>query len=224
VENRFLLLTGGTLTKEFLIRFLEENSFEKLVCVDGALELTEDLGLEPDYLVGDFDTVSGEVLDNFLRRQKTEKKPTKVEKFLPEKDKTDTELAIELALSEGATKIILLGATGTRLDHTLANIQLLVKPLALGVFACLYDEYNKAYLIEKEGRFYRDSLYGPYLSFVPFGGRVKGVKQTGFKYNACDTDFIIGTSLGISNELLKEEGSITFLEGRLLVIEAKDAK
>lgn len=222
MKKRFLILTGGTLKKEFLTAFLQNYSFEKIICVDGALELAEKAGISFDYLVGDFDTVNPAVLEGFLKRKEEKHLPVTVRKFRPEKDNTDTDIAIELAISEKAEEIVLLGATGTRIDHTLGNIQLLLKPLKAGVAAFIYDEYNKIYLIEKETRFYKDRLYGPYLSFVPFGGTVKGVSQIGFKYETHKVDFAMGESLGISNELLNEEGYVSFESGRFLVIEAKE--
>lgn len=224
MKNRFLILTGGTLKPEFLTAFLQEHSFEKIICVDGALELAEKLGVFFDYLVGDFDTVDKQVLEKFLEKRETEKLPVKVRRFQPEKDNTDTDIAMDLALSEGATEIVILGATGTRIDHLLGNIQLLLKAHLAGVPGYIYDEYNKIYLIEKNSRFYKDRLYGPYISFVPFLGTVKKVTQTGFKYDTDQVDFVIGESLGISNELVREEGKISFENGFFLVIEAKDMK
>lgn len=222
MRNRFLILTGGTLSGEFLTDFLREREFEKIICVDGALELVEKLGLDIDYLVGDFDSVKKEVLELFLERREKEGLPVTIRRFQPEKDNTDTDIAVSLALSEGAGEITILGATGSRIDHLLGNIQMLLKPLWAGVPAFIYDACNKIYLIDGKRRFYRDKLYGPYISFLPFDGTVKGVTQRGFKYETCKVDFTLGESLGISNELLEEEGSISFQEGRFLVIEARD--
>lgn len=223
MKKRFLIVTGGTLNEKFLTDFLEEHSFEKVICVDGALELLEKLKLPFDYLVGDFDSVETGVLEGFLKRKEEEKLAVEIHRFRAEKDNTDTDIAVNLAISEGAEEIVLLGATGSRLDHLLGNLQLLLKLLKAGIPAYIYDEYNKAYLIEKDTRFDKKKLYGPYISFLPFGGDVLGVTQKGFKYETREIDFYMGESLGISNELVAEEGSISFVQGRFLVIEAKDS-
>lgn len=222
LQNRFLILTGGTLPAGFLVAFLQEHTFERIICVDGALELVERKGVHIDYLMGDFDTVDKGVLQRFLERKEREQLPVAVWQFQPEKDNTDTDIAVSAALMEGADEITILGATGTRIDHLLANIQLLLKPLGAGVPAYIYDEYNKIYLIEQGQRFCRSSLYGPYISFLPFGGTVRKVTQKGFKYETHEVDFVMGESLGISNELLQDEGSISFESGRLLVVEARE--
>lgn len=222
MKYKYLILTGGTLHEEFLIAFLKENFYDKLICVDAALTLVERLKIKIDYLVGDFDSVDKQVLEQFLERKEKEKLSVEVRKFQPEKDNTDTDIAISLALSEGAEEIVLLGATGTRIDHLLGNLQLLLKPLSQGVSAFIYDEYNKIYLIEKEQEFYKDKLYGPYISFIPFEGTVKNVTQTGFKYETQAVDFVMGESLGISNELMAPKGRISFEQGKFLVIEAKE--
>lgn len=222
MKNSFLILTGGTLPAGFLAAFLENHRFDKIICVDGALKLALELKVSFDYLVGDFDTIDKGILEEFLKRKEKEGLPVEVRKFRPEKDNTDTDIAIELAIEKKAEEITVLGATGTRIDHLIGNIQLLLKPLRAGIPAFLYDEYNKIYLMEKDSRFEKDKLYGPYISFVPFDGTVKGVTQTGFKYETCDADFVMGESLGISNELVAPEGSVSIKSGTFLVIEAKD--
>lgn len=224
MKNRCLIVTGGTLREEFLTDFLREHVFEKVICVDGALALAEKLDLSFDYLVGDFDSVDKKVLDGFLERRKKEQPSVEIRQFQAEKDDTDTDIAINLALSKGADEITLLGATGTRIDHLLGNLHILLKPLKAGVPAFIYDEYNKIYFIEKETRFCKKELYGPYISFIPFGGDVLGVTQTGFKYETHEIDFCMGESLGISNELVAEEGNIPFKQGRFIVIEARDTR
>ncbi len=85
MKETFLILTGGTLKKEFLTSFLEKNKFDYIICVDGALKLAEEMQLSMDYLVGDFDTVDATVLEHFLARQESEKFPVKVRKFQPER-------------------------------------------------------------------------------------------------------------------------------------------
>lgn len=222
MKKRFLIVTGGALKERFLAGFLKEHTFERVICVDGALEQMERLKLPFDDLVGDFDSVDKGILEGFLDRREREGLPVRIHRFRPEKDNTDTDIAITLALSEGAREITLLGATGTRIDHLLGNIHLLLKPLRAGVPAYIYDEYNKIYFMEEETRFYKKELYGSYISFVPFGGDVRGVTQIGFKYETHKVDFCMGESLGISNELVAEEGRVSFESGRFLVIEARD--
>ena len=136
------IVTGGCLPEKFLEQRLKEHSERLLVVVDGALETTHRLGLEPDYIVGDFDTVNTELLKYYS--------PDKILRHQPEKDQTDTELAVETALENGCTSIEFYGATGSRLDHSLANVFLLQSLLKKGIDASILDEENKLYLKQKE--------------------------------------------------------------------------
>ncbi|MSS63043.1 thiamine diphosphokinase [Velocimicrobium porci] len=217
-----LILTGGTVNKACLQSYLEQNRVETIVCVDGALEVADAMKLDIDYLVGDFDTVPKRLLEQYKQAVRKKEKQIVIREFNPVKDATDTQIAIQIAMEEKTDEILIFGATGTRIDHMLANIHLLVKPLSLGIPAYILDEYNKIYLINKNTMIRKAELYGPYFSLLPFGGDVTGVTLRGFKYNVSQTDFKKGDSLGVSNELLEEEGFISFQTGTFAVFESKD--
>ncbi len=220
--NRYLILTGGTLTKEFLEDFLEKEKVSKIICIDGALKVAHEAGIKIDYLVGDFDTADSCLVELYKKQIQEGKIQTVLKEYNPVKDATDTEIGISLALEKGAEEIILLGATGTRIDHTLANIHLLLKPLSFGVKAYILDKHNKIYLIDREIELIKKELYGSFVSLLPFGGDVREVTLRGFKYDVTKRDYLLGDSLGISNELLEEKGQIMLKEGVLAVFETRD--
>ena len=122
----------------------------------------------------------------------------------------------------GAGYIVLLAATGGRLDHLLGNIHLLYPCLQRGVEACILHPGNKLYLIDGERRFKRREVWGTYISFLPLTEEVKGITLRGFKYPLTDKDIAIGTSLCISNELAADEAVITLQDGVLIVVESRD--
>ena len=221
-DNCFLIITGGNLNQSLIKEFLNQRNVEKIICVDGALTLCNQMNLSIDYLVGDYDTVSEDLINEYRKRVQAGEIKTKILSFQPEKDETDTQLAISLALQLGAKEIYLMGATGTRMDHVLANIHLLKKPLDEKVDAYILDEHNRIYLKDCSFQIEKNKVYGHYFSLIPFGNKVKAVTLAGFKYNTDSIDFLLGNSLGVSNELLMEKGSITFQEGTFIVIEAKD--
>lgn len=220
--NQYLILTGGTLTKEFLEDFLKKETVSKIICIDGALKVAHEAGIEIDYLVGDFDTADSSLVEFYKKQIQEGKMQTVFKEYNPVKDATDTEIGVSLALEEGAEEIILLGATGTRIDHTLANIHLLLKPLSFGVKAYILDKHNKIYLIDREIELIKKELYGSFVSLLPFGGDVRKVTLRGFKYDVTKRDYLLGDSLGVSNELLEEKGQIMFEEGVLAVFETRD--
>lgn len=215
--KRCLIITGGKLDLSFAGSFLKKEKFDKIIAVDAGLEAVMALGLKPDMIVGDFDTVKPEVLE-FYRQQEYIVWDT----HQPEKDETDTELALLKAQATGCTHVVVLGATGGRMDHMLGNIHLLFPCLQKGIEACILDSQNRVYLIDGERTFRRNETWGKYISFLPLTEQVNGITLTGFKYPLCEKDIEIGTSLCISNELTEEEGSITFDDGVLIVVESHD--
>lgn len=215
--KRCLIVTGGRIELDFAASYLQKEHFDRLVAVDRGLEAVKALGLSPDVIVGDFDSVSPQTLAFFRRLEHIV-----WEVHDPVKDDTDTELAVKRAAAMGCGEIVLLGATGGRLDHLLGNIHLLFPCLQRGIQAVILDRQNRLYLIDGETRFYRSRLWGKYVSFLPLTPEVKGITLRGFFYPLTDRDIEIGTSLCISNELTEEEGSITLREGVLIAVESKD--
>ena len=212
-----LVITGGPIDLDFAGSFLRERSFHKIIAADAGLEAAKALGLVPDVIVGDFDTVEPEVLEEF---KKVEYIVWEVHR--PEKDETDTELALNRAMASGCGEIAVLGATGGRLDHMMGNVHLLYPCLQKGIEAYILDSQNRIYLIDKERTFKRREIWGKYISFLPLTEEVRGITLTGFKYPLHEKDIEIGTSLCISNELQGEEGAITFTDGVLIVVESHD--
>lgn len=210
-----ILVCGGTLSAAFLRDFVEKERDALLFAVDGGLRVIHEAGLMPDYLVGDFDTVEAYLVEQYEKHCTTLR-------HQPEKDATDTELAIDTALSAGAKELILLGATGSRMDHTMANIHMLYHVLLNGAFACLVDENNRITLHNKSFTRKKSELFGTYVSFLPFFGEAEGVTLTGMKYPLSGKTLTAGNSLGISNEAVEEQIEVSFTGGYLLMIEARD--
>lgn len=212
-----VIITGGSIDCAFAGSFLRQLSYDYLIAVDGGLAAVRELGLCPDAVVGDFDTVSPQLLEEFRRN-----KEILFEEHQPEKDETDTELAIRTALRTNPGAIYLLGATGGRMDHTIGNLHLLYPCFQKGIGAYMVDEKNKIYLIQRHRSFHKSSLWGNYISFLPLTETVSGITLTGFRYPLNQKTIHIGTSLCISNELTEEFGEITCLDGTLICVESHD--
>lgn len=213
-----LIVTGGPIDLVFAQRFIMERTFDRIIAVDRGLNAVSKLKLIPDAIVGDFDSADESVLKEF----KSKALDTTWEIHKPEKDETDTELAIITAIRLGCTKLILLGATGGRLDHFLGNLHLLYASLKQGVEAAIVDERNWITVTEKERVFEADQIFGKYISFLPLSEEVKGITLTGFKYPLHKKDITIGTSLCISNELTGAAGKMEFDSGILICVESHD--
>lgn len=215
-ENKVLILTGGKIDDSFLSERIAMEHYSMKIAADHGLIAADRLGISLDYIVGDFDSVSEAVLKKYRDMS------TPIETFPTEKDKTDTEIAIELALKNNATAIDIIGATGSRLDHVLANIHLLLLPMQLKINACIIDPNNKIYLKSESFKVEKREQFGDYVSLLPYTEQVNGLTLKGFKYPLNNITLSSGTSLGISNEIKEETAQIIFTNGILLVIEAKD--
>lgn len=220
-DNNVMIITGGRCNKLLVARLMEELDISQVIAVDGGLKTADQLKITPDYIVGDFDTIDSETINRYRQLAKGQEKP-KVLSFQPEKDDTDTEIAIRLCIEMKADKVVLVGATGTRLDHTFANIHLLKMLLDAGIPAFIYDDNNKIYLIDRTLQIKKQDLYGNYFSMLPFTEKVTGITLTGFKYPLEQKTVHFGTSLCISNEVVKEHARVELNEGILIIFEARD--
>lgn len=220
-QKRILILTGGTISIDFAREYLKDKEFHTIIAVDSGLKTVEALNLPVDYILGDFDSVPSDTLEKY-RTYAKEKQHIIMKEYNPMKDETDTQIAIALASELKADEIEILGATGTRMDHMLANIHLLYIPLKQNINACIIDEHNKIYLIKQNTTIIKDKLYGPYLSLLPFTETVYHVTLEGFKYPLFERNLHMGESIGISNEVVSPKAYISLDSGILVVVESKD--
>lgn len=208
------IITGGTVAESLLKEWLEKKVYAVVIAVDGGLAVAHRLAVIPDYIVGDFDTVSANLLEQYEEKR--------ILRHPPEKDETDTELAIETAIREGCTKIDFFGATGSRLDHSLANIFLLERLLSSGIEGAVLNDSNKLYLKDSSFQIKKKEVYGDFFSLLPLSKTVERVTLTGFKYPVNNRTFHRECTLGISNEIIDEEASVEFAEGIFIVVESRD--
>ena len=203
---------GEILEYDFCREFLED-SF--VVCCDGGLNHAKKLGIVPHYIVGDLDSVSEEVLNHYKDLG------VPIEKFPEKKDETDLKLGVEFAVNHGADEVILLGAIGSRIDHTLANMQLLYCLLKKGIRACIGNEKNKIWLIDKEITLTGEK--GDLVSLIPLSMEAEGVTTYDLAYELKDYCLKIDDSItAVSNVMLKNKAKVTIKKGYLFVMQCKD--
>jgi thiamine pyrophosphokinase len=157
-----------------------------------------------------------------LLKEYQEESKVKIITLCPEKDATDTEVAIDLAVEEGCKSIYILGATGGRFDHTLANLHMVYKLLCQGIQAYLIDKNNKIYLIKQSITLLANQVKATYVSLLPFTEEVTDLTLLGFKYPLTNYHLTQGTSIGISNEIIEAKAQILFDKGVLVVVESRD--
>ena len=212
-----LIVTGGKLEKEFLLKTIKESEFETIIAVDNGLKILSEIKVNPQHIVGDFDTVKREILEKYK-----ENTSIKIHKFNPIKDNTDTDIAIRLAVELKSDEIIILGAIGTRIDHLLGNIHVLKYALDSNIKCKIIDENNEIQLIDKTTILKKKDMTKKYISLIPLTEKVENINLKGFKYELKNGTLTIGSSLGISNEISKQEAIIEFDNGILIMINSKD--
>lgn len=185
-----------------------------IICCDGGAKYTFCEGIVPNYIVGDLDSLE-EAIINFYKI-----KNVNFKKFPTEKDKTDTEIAIELAKNLNIKELLIFGAVGNRFDHSLANVHILLQALQNNIFAKIVDEKNEITVINKYTEFFGNK--GDLISLLPLSTEVFDLTTDGLKYALKNFNLKIGSSLGISNVFEKTKATINLSKGYLIVIKSKD--
>ncbi len=214
---KFLIVSGGSLNKEFVTKVVGQGKYDRILAADSGMNALYAAAVTPDIIIGDFDSADEKIL-RFFQQNKAIDFCT----LNPEKDDTDTEFAIRESIRRGADSITIIGGTGTRLDHVLGNISLLGIGLEEQVSMELLDEHNRIRMIQDTLILEKEIQYGKYVSLIPYGGDVQGITLRGFKYPLSDYTMGGFNSLGISNEIVDNRAEIHFRSGILLVIESKD--
>ncbi|PTQ56270.1 MAG: thiamine pyrophosphokinase [Candidatus Carbobacillus altaicus] len=201
---------------ELLAEYSDENDKPYVIGVDaGALWLVRHQ-FPCDLAVGDFDTI-GEAGVALLEAQ-----GIPLLRAEAEKAETDTEMALDWALLNGARSIVIEGGIGSRFDHSLSNVSLIYRCLRHGVPCVLQNPWNRVRLIGPGKT--RLKTRWPYVSLIPFSEVVRGITLDGFYYPLREEDLSWGYGRGVSNEPLRSDVSITVQSGYLLVIESRDPK
>lgn len=214
---RYVIISGGHIDDVFALNYLKENKYDCLMAADSGMDFLHRNGIVPDIIAGDFDSVGSESLTYYQGLSGVQ-----VVKLNPIKDDTDTEFVIREAIRRGATEITVLGATGTRLDHVLANVNLLGIGIEEGILIELVDAYNRVRMIDSCVEIKKVEQFGSFVSILAVKGDAKGVTLEGVKYPLNDADVNAFSSLGISNEIIADIAKISVQQGILLVIESRD--
>lgn len=212
-----VLLCGGCMEEDFAKQALEKIQPDCVIGIDKGLEFCYRNQIVPQYILGDFDSIDRQVLAYYENQ-----KEIPVKRYQPEKDASDTRIGLELALKLKSTRIFLLGATGGRLDHYMANLQSLLVPLKYGAQAWILDPQNAITVLDRGRKIQKKELPGKYVSFFSMGDQVEGITLKGFKYPLTDYTLTNDNSIAVSNELAREEAEVSFTKGRLLMIFSKD--
>ncbi|MCR4690588.1 MAG: thiamine diphosphokinase [Lachnospiraceae bacterium] len=202
--KRCVIIGGANIENYDLIRGRFQEDDYVIFC-DGGLRHRKPLGIEPDLIVGDFDSYSNPEL------------PVETIVLPCEKDDTDTVYAVKEAIKRGYEEFLLIGVIGQRLDHTLGNVSILLYLDAQDLKGQIVDDYSEMEIVSDKPVIVNDSY--AYFSLLNISGTAEGISIKGAKYPLENGSISCEYQYGVSNEVLPgEEAEITVKNGKLLLI------
>lgn len=206
-KKRCVIIGNASINNyNFLLKEIKEDDF--LIYCDGGLKHLEKLNILPNLIVGDFDSFNNPNLD--------------IETIvLPrEKDDTDTMFAVKEGIKRGYKDFLLLGVIGERLDHSLANVSILLYLESLNLKAKIIDDYSEILLVSKNRELITNDF--SYFSLINLLNNAKGVDVINAKYPLIDATLSTTYQYSISNEVLPNKVSeVSLKEGSLLLIKMR---
>ena len=204
--KKCLILANGEVPKKSEILFLQKHGYETLICADGGANSAHKLHLIPDYIVGDLDSIKKETLNHY-------KKKSEIIKYTRQND-TDVEKAIKLAIKLKYDEVILLGATGDRLDHTFCNLGITLKFNPKIDVSILH---KKSFLKVYSGKVCLNTTPGEIISIYGFDDKTT-ISALGLKYPLKDSKLPFGEKESTSNLAMGSSIELDIKKGRVFVI------
>jgi len=210
-QSALLILNGEPPSKTLLNLYWKQSSLR--ICADGAANFLYDNGLKPDIIIGDLDSISQETRKYYGESMIL---------HIHDQETTDCEKAIHYCNNRGVDKIVMLGALGERMDHSLYNLGVLKSLLNSEIPITIQTKRERIFLIQDQFTFSEPP--GTIVSFLPIFGTVQGVRTKNFQYSINGESLELGMKSSISNRIEKSLASVQIEEGYLLVVVHADAR
>jgi thiamine pyrophosphokinase len=212
--SRIIILANGHLPDLEKARTIVRAD-DTLIAADGGTRHALALGLKPDLIIGDLDSITEE------ERQKMENDGVRIAKYSRDKNETDLELAIQYALEVKPEQIIIIAALGGRLDQTLANLALISDIRFAQLDVRLDDGVEEAFFCRD--RVQVQGKNGDVVSLIPWQGAVTGIRTENLKWPLHNETLHPEKSRGVSNEMTGDTARIEIGTGLLLVIHYRNS-
>ncbi len=209
---RTIIIGNGSISNYNIVREYFDDAY--IIACDGGLRHCRAMMITPNIMVGDFDSANSKDVAFYeeLGVVKTD--------YPRKKDMTDMEIALNAALEKDTDEIYIVGGLGTRFDHSLANVHILINTIRQGVRTYLLDEHNIITLVENAIEITGD--IGQTISLIPLTTEVTGIETQNLEYPLYNRTMTVGSSLGISNVMTAEKAVISVKSGILIVIMSKE--
>ena len=209
--KRAIIFANGRMEKPPEILSILETS-DLLIAADGGIHNCEALGIKPDVIIGDLDSMDPNEVSSY------QDVGVEVIRFPSHKDESDLELALIYTLEHGFKEIIIIGGLGERWDMTMINILLLAHPKYSGLNIRLLDGTQELFLIKSGKPVDLPGKPGDTLSLIPLAGDACGIITHGLEYPLNNETLKFGESRGVSNVFMAASAQITFSQGLILCI------
>ncbi|MDJ0498076.1 MAG: thiamine diphosphokinase [Acidimicrobiia bacterium] len=211
-EARALIVAGGRPVRPAVLNRVAEPAW--IVAADSGLDHAYDLGLEPNLVIGDMDSVSAAGL------ARAQAAGIQIERYPVDKYATDLELAIGAAVAAGFAEATIIGGTGGRLSHTLANALVLTVDRGIRLDWLTSHARICALHAGQTGTFH--PAEGTILSLVPVAGRAV-CSSVGLRWPLAQAELSPGSTRGISNEIVAADGAtVSVTAGCVLLIQERN--
>lgn len=209
-----IVLNGEVKELSFISENIAENKYDYLICADGGANHLYNLNLVPDYILGDLDSINKPMISYY------KEKGTKFKEFPKRKDETDTQLCIHLAKELGVSEIHLVGALGGRIDHTIANINLMYYIRELGIKPVIKNSSEDIYIAKDEEIKIKGNCKDT-ISILPIKGDAKGITLKDLEYPLNNATIKYGDPIGISNVMKRDRFTVKIDNGSVVIIRNK---
>lgn len=204
--KKCIILANGKPPKKSVIQFLQKKNYSALICADGGADHARKLGLIPNYIIGDLDSIEDSTLKFFKHKSSIIK--------LKRQNDTDVEKCLKFAINKGFSEAVLLGVTGNRLDHTFCNLGIVIKffnKIKLRIIA------EESLLIPYKGDVVLKTFPGEIISLYGFDRKTK-ITSTGLKYPLKKSTLPFGEKESTSNVSVSGKVNLKIHGGVIFVI------
>jgi thiamine pyrophosphokinase len=204
--NKCIIIANGKPPTKKTIKYFVDKGYDTIICADGGANSAKKLGLVPDYIIGDFDSIHASTIKYFKGKST----------FLKYKRQNDTDIekCLKFAIRKNIKETILLGATGDRLDHTICNLGIVIKfykQIKISIVA------EKSFLTAHNSDVNLNTKAGETISLYAFDTKTK-ITSSGLKYKLSNATLPFGQKESTSNVSISDVVRLNISEGIVFVI------
>jgi thiamine pyrophosphokinase len=206
ILKKCIILANGKAPQKSVIQFLKKKNYSTLICADGGADRAKKLGLTPDYIIGDLDSIEKQTISFYKNKSKIIK--------LKRQNDTDVEKCLKFAIKNKFKEAVLLGVTGDRLDHTFCNLGIIIKFFKKIKLQLIAED---SLLVPYSGEVELLTIPGETISLYGFDRKTK-ITSEGLKYSLKNNSLPFGERESTSNVAVFKKVSLKIRRGIIFVI------